>query len=71
MTSRIIALVLFVLIITGEVMCIVKALRCDWEAPYKAEAVYTISALTGVGCVVGYLNIKDGPIVGLVPDSND
>lgn len=43
----------------GEVRCIVKAVNCNWEPVGKAEIVYTASALTGVGVVVGYFNIED------------
>jgi hypothetical protein len=43
----------------GEVKCIYKAIQCNWEPIGKAECVYTISAITGVGIVVGYLTIED------------
>jgi hypothetical protein len=45
--------------IIGEVQCIIKAIDSDWKSPYKREVVYTISVLTGVGALVGWLNIKD------------
>lgn len=45
--------------IVGEVKCIVKAVQCNWEPIGKAEVVYTVSALTGVGFIVGYIDIKD------------
>jgi hypothetical protein len=45
--------------VVGEVMCIVKAVNCNWEPIGKAEVVYTVSALTGLGCVVGWFNIED------------
>jgi len=55
--------ILFVLIglsaLIGEVRCVVKAVQCDWEAPYKAEIIYTASALTGAGCITGWINIED------------
>jgi hypothetical protein len=43
----------------GEVKCIYKAFQCNWEPIGKAECVYTISAITGVGVVTGYLTIED------------
>ena len=43
----------------GEIKCIYKAYKCNWEPIGKAECVYTISAFTGVGVVVGYLTIED------------
>jgi len=47
------------ILLVGEIKCIAKAIKCDWEAPYRAEIIYTASALTGLGAVVGYLNIDD------------
>jgi hypothetical protein len=52
-----IALVLLPLI--GEVLCIYKAVKCNWEPVGKAEMVYTVSAITGLGCIVGYIDIQD------------
>lgn len=45
--------------IVGEVKCIYKAFTCNWEPIGKAEVVYTASAMSGIGCVVGYINIED------------
>lgn len=45
--------------IIGEVKCIVKAIDCNWEPVGKAEIVYTGASLTGLGCIVGYINIED------------
>jgi len=47
------------LLLVGEVRCIYKCFTCNWEPIGKAEAVYTISACTGLGAVVGYFNIED------------
>jgi hypothetical protein len=43
----------------GEIRCVYKALKCNWEPIGKAEIVYTGSALTGLGCIVGWFNIED------------
>lgn len=45
--------------LVGEVKCIIKVINCDWNPIGKAEILYTGAALTGMGCVVGYLDIKD------------
>jgi hypothetical protein len=45
--------------VVGEVMCIVKAINCNWEPVGKAEIVYTGAALVGLGAVVGYMDIQD------------
>jgi hypothetical protein len=63
MKKEAILLIFYVLIaivlVVGEVKCIVKAVQCNWEPIGKAEIVYTASAFTGAGFIVGYLNIED------------
>jgi hypothetical protein len=55
----IIGLVIALLAIVGEVKCIIKAINCNWEPVGKAEIVYTGSAVLGLGCIVGYIDIQD------------
>ena len=57
------ALIIFILV--GEIKCVVKAVRCDWNPVGKAEILYTGAALTGLGAVVGWINIPDGTPVTL------
>lgn len=45
--------------IIGEIRCIYKAVTCNWEPIGKAEIIYTGSALTGAGCIVGWFDIQD------------
>ena len=45
--------------LVGEIKCIVKAVNCNWEPVGKAEIIYTASVVTGLGCVVGYIDIQD------------
>jgi hypothetical protein len=45
--------------IVGEVKCVIKAINCNWDPIGKAECIYTGASLTGLGCIVGYLNIQD------------
>ena len=45
--------------LVGEILCIVKAVKCNWEPIGKAEVIYTVGALTGFGCVIGYMDIQD------------
>ena len=45
--------------IIGEIKCIYKAVTCNWDPIGKAEAVYTIGSLTGLGAIVGYIDVKD------------
>lgn len=45
--------------IVGEIKCIVKACKCNWEPIGKAEIIYTAAACSGLGAIVGYINIED------------
>ena len=53
------ALLVIVLLVVGEIRCVYKAITCNWEPVGKAEIVYTGSALTGIGCIVGWIDIED------------
>ena len=55
----VISVIIWLLAIAGEIQCIVKAVNCNWEPIGKAEIIYTASACTGFGAVVGWLNIED------------
>ena len=55
----IIQILLIVFALIGEVKCIVKAVNCNWEPVGKAEVVYTAGACTGLGAVIGWMNIED------------
>ena len=43
----------------GEIKCIIKAINCNWEPIGKAEIIYTGASLTGLGCIIGYMDIED------------
>lgn len=47
------------LLVVGEVRCIYKAVTCNWEPIGKAEIVYAGAAVTGLGCVIGWMDIED------------
>ena len=55
----IIQLFLGIALSIGEIKCIVKAVRCNWNPIGKAEIIYTVGALSGAGVIIGYLNIED------------
>jgi hypothetical protein len=55
----IIYLAIVVLAIVGETKCIIKAFSCNWEPIGKAEILYTGSAITGIGCITGWIDIQD------------
>ena len=54
-----IQLIIAVLALTGEGMCIYKAISCNWEPIGKAEVIYTASACTGLGAITGWFDIED------------
>ena len=54
-----IQIVLGVTLLVGEVKCIIKAVECNWDPIGKAEVIYTGASLTGLGCVVGFINVED------------
>ncbi len=41
-------------LLIGEIRCIVKFCKCDFEPSYKAELIYGVSMCTGIGCVIGW-----------------
>jgi hypothetical protein len=45
--------------LVGEVKCFIKAVDCNWQPIGKAEIIYTASAFTGFGIIVGYMDIQD------------
>jgi len=57
--KEIIIMLVWVLALIGEISCIYKFATSDFEPSYKREIVYGVSALVGVGCIVGYMDIED------------
>lgn len=51
--------VIAVLLLVGEIKCIIKMIQCNWEPIGKAEIIYTAATFTGTGAIVGYFDIKD------------
>lgn len=58
-TAFVIWAIIVILGLIGEVKCIVKAINCNWEPVGKAEVIYTASAFTGLGAIIGWLDIED------------
>lgn len=55
----ILSIIFAAVIIIGEVKCIYKAVKCNWDPIGKAEIIYTGASLTGLGAIVGWIDIKD------------
>ena len=64
----VIQLLLIVFFLIGEVKCVVKAVKCDWDPVGKAEVLYTAAACTGFGMIVGWINIPDGTPITINTD---
>ncbi len=53
---------LLILLFAGWVMNLVALIKCDFEAPYKAEGIRAVGAIVPpVGMVAGWIDIDDGP----------
>ncbi len=50
---------LFIFGSIGWVRCVIHLIKTDFAPPYKAEVIYGIGSFTGMGAVVGWINIKD------------
>lgn len=52
-------ILIVVLGLIGEIRCIYKMITCNWEPIGKAEILYTVGTFTGLGAVIGWIDIKD------------
>lgn len=43
----------------GWVKNVIKLTQCDFEAPYKKEAIHTAGLIPPVGMITGWMNIDD------------
>ncbi len=57
--KNLISIFIIIVLLIGEVKCIIKMCQCNWEPIGKAEVVYTVATFTGWGAVVGYIDIED------------
>jgi hypothetical protein len=49
-------IMLMIMAFVGEIMCVYRLFKCDFEPSYKAEAIYAISLVTGFGAITGYID---------------
>lgn len=45
--------------IFGEMRCIYQFITSDFKPSYEREIIYGVATITGLGAVVGYINIPD------------
>lgn len=50
----------YFLLFLGYVLNIVKFVKYDFEAPYKAELIRGIGMVIPYGGIIGYFHIEDG-----------
>jgi hypothetical protein len=50
------SIVLWIVLGVGWVMNIVKFVKCDFKAPYKAEIVHGVGLIPVVGAVTGWID---------------
>lgn len=55
----IVYLLIGIVLLVGEIKCIVKMINCNWEPIGKSEILYTAGTFTGLGCIIGYIDIED------------
>lgn len=58
-TAAIIALAIPILLFVGWIKCLYKFCNCDFEPSYKAEIVYGVGTFSGLGCIIGWMDIND------------
>lgn len=51
--------VIIALAVIGEIRCIYKAVTCDWDPIGKTEIIYTGATVTGLGAIIGWIDIED------------
>ena len=57
--KSIISFIFWILFVIGYIQCVVKFIRCDFstETSWKPEVVYGIGVVTGLGSIIGYLDL--------------
>lgn len=49
----------YIAYLIGWGLSIYKAVKCNWDPIGKAEVLYTVGAVTSLGGIIGYFDIKD------------
>lgn len=57
--SFIVMTLITIILFVGYIRGIVKFVQCDFKAPYKAEVIYRVGAITGLNAIFGWINIED------------
>ena len=55
--SRTLLVIIVYGILLGNVLGIIRFVKCDFASPYKAEVLYGIGIPTGLNTILGYINL--------------
>lgn len=53
------SILLIFFLLAGEVQCIIKTFKSNWKPIGTREIVYTVGSLTGLGGIIGWIEIED------------
>ena len=57
--AGLISLAISVFLLIGEVKCVIKMINCNWDPIGKSEILYTVGTFTGLGSIIGWIDIED------------
>ena len=57
--AGLISLAISVFLLIGEVKCVIKMINCNWDPIDKSEIIYTVGTFTGLGSIIGWIDIED------------
>jgi hypothetical protein len=61
--TELMVVIVFLIIIVGGVggyaQGVYKMVKCNWEPIGKAEVLYTVGTFTGLGAIIGWMDIED------------
>jgi len=49
----------YLFLLIGYCRCVYKLCSSDFKAPYKAEVIYGVGTVTGLGVLIGWFDIQD------------
>jgi hypothetical protein len=55
------SLLIGILALVGWIKCLIKFIDCDFKPSYKAEVIYGVGTITGLGAIIGWVDIEDTP----------
>jgi hypothetical protein len=59
MKGNIIIGIVILFLLVGWIRCTYKFFTCNFEPVGRAEIIYGVGTVTGLGCIIGYIDIED------------